>query len=136
MLNVTVINLKSIGKYLLLTIVLVGIFWLSKTSSKNISFTTKLLNINLVGCISDTLPKIKANDSMIKEIALTSKGKELKSLLGVELPMLEKLIIDGEEDEEIVSKEDEEEIVENASTDVKTEEIQENNINAKFNNTY
>lgn len=138
MINVTVINLKSIGKYLLLAVVLVGIFWMSKVGSKNITFSAQTFNINLVGCISETLPKIKETNDETSQIASTSKGSGLKRMLGVELPMMEKLIIDGEEDEEIIAGENEnkEEAVEKAETDVTTEEIQENNITAKFNNTY
>ena len=134
MINVTVINLKSIGKYLALAMLLVGICWIGKIASKDINFSAQTFNINLLGCIKDTLPKIE-NTSKIKEMTTTSKGSGLKKMLGVELPMMEKLIIDGEENEEIIAEEDEE-IVEKASTDVTTEEIQEHNITAKFNNTY
>ena len=64
-----------------------------------------------------------------------TRSSGLKKILNVGLPMMDNLIIDGEEDEYIeVKKEDV--AVEKAKTDVKTQEIQENNFTAKFNNTY
>jgi len=135
MINVTVINLKSVIKYLLVILVLMFIFGLVKVTGKNIKVNEQIFEVNLISCISETLPEIdNGNIKKIEEIATTSKVSGLKRMLGVELPMIDKLIIDGEENEEIVVENEEK--IEMAETNVKTQEVEENNFTPTFNGTF
>lgn len=141
MINVTVINIKSLMKYLAgILILVIGIsctrFFYSK-SKNNISF--KIADINLVKCLDTTLPDIKGNSDIKRfEDEVTSRGSNLKRMLGIELPIMNNLIVDGEENENIKTKENEsiEEKVEVAKTDVNTQTIEENNITPKYNLTF
>lgn len=140
MINVTVINLKTISKYLLTIVVIAGIVTFTKSFSKNITFSNKHINISMVGCLKDTLPKIDENNSAgkIKEITFTSRSSRLKRMLNAEIPMMDNLIVDGEETEEIKPSENnnQEENLQVAETDVTTQEVQENNITPKYNNVF
>lgn len=138
MINVTVINIKSIMKYLIgILILIVGISCIRffvNTQKNNISI--KLSNINLTKCLDTTLPDIKGNSNAKRfESQVNSRGSKLKRMLGVELPIMNNLIIDGEENENIKPKENEsiEEKIETAKTDVTTQTIEENNITPKYN---
>ncbi|MCI9286425.1 MAG: hypothetical protein HFJ57_00280 [Clostridia bacterium] len=141
MINVTVINIKSLMKYLAgILILVIGIsctrFFYSK-SKNNISF--KIADVNLVKCLDATLPAIKGNSDIKRfEDEVTSRGSNLKRMLGIELPIMNNLIVDGEENENIKTKENEsiEEKVEVAKTDVNTQTIEENNITPKYNLTF
>lgn len=137
MINVTVINLKSITKYLILAMILVCIFVIIKFISKRISIITSPVNLNFVSCLEEILPKIQTNGNTekIREFAYSSRGSNLKRMLNVELPMMDNLIIDGEENDSIKPAEKKEDL-ELAQTGVKTEEIQENNITPKFNGVF
>ncbi len=137
MINVTVINLKSITKYLILAMILVCIFMIIKFVSKRVKITSASINVNLVGCIEETLPKIQENGNTqkIKEFASSSRSSTLRRMLNVELSMMDNLIVDGEENDNIKPAENKENI-EMAQTGVKTEEIQENNITPKFNGVF
>ncbi len=140
MINVTVINLKSISKYLLAIIVIVCIFTFAKSFKKNITLNKKTISVSMVGCLKETLPKIDENNNAqkIKEITSSSRSSNLKRMLNMEIPMLDNLIVDGEESEEIKPAEapKQEENLQVAETDVTTQEVQENNITPKYNNVF
>ncbi len=140
MINVTVINLKSLTKYLVgLSIIVIGIACTRFFGNKNIKietdFTNGISKISLTGCLDTTLPDIEGKIDYKKiEQNVTTRGSKLKRFLNVELAMLDKLLIDGEEDE--IIEQTPEEKPELANTDVTTKEIQENNITGKFNTEY
>lgn len=141
MINVTIINLKSISKYLLFTSILVCVVCIANFTRKKITFNTELMNINLIGCLNDTLPKISEDNNIhrLRDVVNTSRGATLKRMLRVELPMMENIIVDGEEIDEIKPAEneyEEEDNIEIAKTDVETSEIQENNITPKYNQSF
>lgn len=137
MINVTVINLKSITKYLVLALVLICIFMIMRFISKRIKIVNTSINLNFIGCLEETLPRIQENDNTqkIKEFASSSRGSKLRRMLNVELPMMDNLIVDGEENDNIKPAEKKEDL-ELAQTGVKTEEIQENNITPRFNGVF
>ena len=141
MINVTIINLKSISKYLLCTAVLVCVVYIANFTRKKITFNSELMNINLIGCLNDTLPKISEDNNIhrLRDVVSTSRGATLKRMLSVELPMMDNIIVDGEEIDEIKPAEDEDEEDDNieiAKTDVETSEIEENNITPKYNQSF
>ncbi len=139
MINVTIINLKSVSKYLLFAVLLVCMVCIANFIRKNIKFSNQSINISFVGCLNDTLPKINEDNTTkrIREVASSSRGSNLRRMLKIELPMMDKLIVDGEESEEIKPSENKEENnLEMAETNVVTKEVQENNIIPKFNHTF
>lgn len=141
MVNVTVINIKSVFKFFSIVLVLVFLYGIFKFAREKINFSEQGIKVSFVGCINDTLPQIieSENAQKIREVANTSRGSNLKRMLSTELPMMDNLIIDGEEDEELYASNESsisEENIEEAKTDVTTEEIQENNITPKYNGTF
>ena len=141
MINVTVINVKSAIKYLIgiliLMIAISSISFFCNTQKSNISI--KLSNVNLVDCIDKTLPNIKGNSNIKRlEYEVSSRNSKLKRMLGVELPIMNNLIIDGEENESIKPNQNNqsEEKIETAETDVTTKTIEENNITPKYNTSF
>lgn len=141
MINVTVINMKSVMKYLVgISILVIGIsctrFFYNK--QKN-DMPFKIADVNMTKCLDITLPSIKENDNIKRlENAVTTRGSRLKRMLGVELPMINNLIIDGEENESIKPNQNNqsEEKIETAKTDVTTKTIEENNITPKYNTSF
>lgn len=147
---ITVIDLKTILKYLLLAITLFIIVSCTKYFS---SHATQFSNIeneillhfndhSFVGCLDETLPDIEGKkEKRMKEFATTKRSSTTKRLLGVELPLLNSLD-DMEDFSEPTSNTPEidgistqsPEEVDLAKTDVKTQEIKENNITATFTN--
>lgn len=141
MVNVTVINIKSVFKFLSVVMVLVFIFGIIRFINERVNFLGHGISVSFVGCINDTLPKISENENtkIIREVASSSRGSGLKRMLSMELPMIDNLIIDGEENEEIhtaIQSSINDEKIEEAKTGVKTEEIQDNNITPKFNGVF
>lgn len=139
MINVTIINLKSVSRYLIGVVILICIYCGIKFISEKVRIKT--INISLVECLSDTLPKISndTNAQKLREIAKDSRSSNLKRMLSTELPMIDNLIIDGEEDEEIhIATESSinDKNIEEAKTNVTTQEIQENNITPKYNGVF
>lgn len=142
MINVTVVNLKTILKYIAISIILVLIvIAISRFSKKDEKVTKevsgKIENISFIGCIKDTLPNIteKTNIQKIEENAnkVSSRSSGLRKMLQVELQMLSSLKEDGEEDG---IQEEKEEGIETAKTDVDTKEVTQNNISPKYNQVY
>lgn len=138
MVNVTVINLKSASKYLLFSILILSIVCSANFVRKKVDFKNQSINISLIGCLNDTLPKINENNIVhkLKDVATTSRGSSLRRMLAVELPIMDNLIVDGEETEEIIPVEKEEQDIEMAKTDIETKEVEENNITPKYNHTF
>lgn len=142
MINVTVINIKSIMKYLVfISILIIGIvctryFYANNKKRVEIGIIEGISDNSLVGCLDTVLPDIKGKNSIAKleQSQATNRGSNLKRMLNVELPMLDKLIIDGEE--EGVSETIQEEKIEKAETNVATQEIQDNNIASKYTSVY
>lgn len=134
MINVTVLNFRSAIKYLVvISIFIIGIsctrfFYTSEKKATQIS------SITLIECLDSTLPNIqeKNNNRKLADNT-TSRSSGIKKILNVELPKIESFIIDEDQDEEEIETK---EIVEKAEVNLVTEEIQENNIIAKYNNTY
>lgn len=141
MVNVTVINIKNVFKFCSIAIVLVFIFGIIKFIGERINFSGQGISVSFVGCINDTLPKIKEDENAqkIREVANSSRGSNLRRMLITELPMMDNLIIDGEENEElhtVINNEKNASNLEEAKIDVATEEIKENNITPKYNSVF
>lgn len=132
MVNVTVINLKSITKYLVWIAILgIGIagtrFFLTNKNKPEIF--KEVSKMSFTACLDTTLPDIEGKSEVSKLDAkkITSRGSTLRRMLNVELPMLDTLIVEGEEElpQEI-------EQIDMAKTDVSTQEIQQNNSTRKI----
>lgn len=145
MVNVTVISIRSITRYIIIALVLICIVLGIKVIVKNVNVPTNkvssiLKNANFISCVEKTLPNIK-EDSKIQKLEedakkVTSRGSSLRRMLSVELGMMETLIEDNEEDGVIESSIEETEQVAHAETDVQTTQVQENNITPKYNLEY
>ncbi|MCI8352897.1 MAG: hypothetical protein HFJ58_04810 [Clostridia bacterium] len=59
MVNVTVINIRSIFKLFIISIVLIFVLGIIKFVGGKINLTGSGINVSFVRCINDTLPKIK-----------------------------------------------------------------------------
>lgn len=135
MMNVTIINLKSITKYLVaISILVIGVmltrYFLNENTTKNV------FSINFVSCLESTLPDINGKNSIRKiEDVATSRSSTLKRMLNVELSMMNTLLEDGEENDDIQENKREEQ-VELAKDNVSTAQVEENNIAPKFNGVY
>lgn len=141
MVNVTIINLKTIIKYLIGVAILTIIIFCTKSiyNKKTKTIKTQITNINLTSCLDTILPDIERKREISNIKKTTSRGSIAKRILNKELPIMNNLIIDGEEDEYIrqnIEENIENSNIETATTDVKTEEIQDNNITPKYNNVY
>lgn len=145
---ITVINFKTILKYLLFAVVFFAILSCMKyfhSSTTEISklesdILTQIHQYSLIGCLDETLPDIQGKkNEKYREFATTSRGSYVKRLLGVELPMLDSLediedytTLPPEEVDGISTSPSKE--VDLAKTDVQTQEIKEHNITATFTN--
>lgn len=141
MINVTVINLKSISKYLIISVILICISILINFVSRIIEKQNLSISLSLIQCLEETLPKIEEDEKThkLKEFASSSRGSNLRRMLITELPMMDNLIIDGEENEEIntaINNKKDITNIEEAKTNVTTEEIKENNITPKYNSVF
>ncbi len=75
----------------------------------------------------------------IRQVANSSRGSNLRRMLSTELHMMDNLIVDGEENEDIhtqVNNEENLDSIEEAKTNVATEEVTENNITPKYNSVF
>ncbi len=142
MINVTVVNLKTIIKYFIMLLILIlcifgikQIFEKSKQIGKE--FNNRVPNISFISCIKSTLPNLEKNkvieEKNVAHSNTTSRSLGLRKILKVELQMLDTVREDGEEDiEQTQTKEQ----IEMAKTDVDTKEISDNNITPKYNEVY
>lgn len=62
MVNVTVINIRSILKLLFVAMVLIFVLGILKFVGGKISLTGQGINVSFVRCINNTLPKIKEDE--------------------------------------------------------------------------
>ncbi len=144
MINVTVINIRSLAKYIVIACILICLLFgikgvieaMGKKQSHSISVVFS--NVSFVSCIEKTLPAMKANSGIqkLEEDAkkVTSRGSSLRRMLGVELGMIDTLIEDKEEDG-VVANETKEQ-VEQAGTNLETAQVTEHNITPKYNGEY
>ncbi len=142
MINVTVVNLKTIIKYFIMLLILIlcifgikQIFEKSKQIGKE--FNNRVPNISFISCIKSTLPNLEKNkvieEKNVAHSNTTSRSLGLRKILKVELQMLDTVREDGEENiEQTQTKEQ----IEMAKTDVDTKEISDNNITPKYNEVY
>ncbi len=145
MINLAVIELKDIIKYLVkLTILIVCVVMLTKYFS---GFKTKL-NIDkssFLSCLDAVIPSIKNVNKKEESITgQTNKGIDpLKMALSVELSMIDSVEANGEETntiqndikEDDVTKEAEEDTVVEAKTGLKTE-VEPNDVPEKYTSEY
>ncbi len=145
MVNVTVISVRSLTKYIIMALVLICILLGIKVIVKKVSMPTNkvssvLKNANFISCVEGTLPNIKGNSKIqkLEEDAkkVTSRGSSLRRMLSVELSMMNTLIEDKEEDGVVESSIEEAPQVAHAETDVQTTQVEENNITPKYNLEY
>lgn len=145
MVNVTVISMRSLTKYIIIALILICILLgikviVKKVSMPTIKVSSVLKNANFISCVEGTLPNIKG-DSKIQKLEedakkVTSRGSSLRRMLSVELSMMNTLIEDKEEDGVVESSIEEIPQVAHAETDVQTTQVQENNITPKYNLEY
>lgn len=59
MVNVTVINIRSVFRFFCIAIALLFVFGIIKFVGENIKIVENGVNVSFIGCINNTLPKIK-----------------------------------------------------------------------------
>lgn len=146
---ITVVNIKTIAKYLVLAIILVMIgistryFKYIEGSSIEQDMLEKLGKYSFISCIEETLPDIEGkNTQKVKQIAVTSRSSNARTILHQQLPVLgqfteEEIDEDIEElQTAIVENNTNEKDVTKAETNIQTQEVKENNIEGKYTNTY
>ena len=138
MLNIAVINLRDIGKYLSKGIILIGIIIIFLSIYNNFNFSKNIniefLNGSFVECLDLTIPGIKQIEFETKkdETPITQK------ILGLEFSLTKSVKLPDGTNEEInkLSEEDKEELmVSDIPENIKTE-IVENVIKPKYTNEY
>lgn len=134
--NVAVLNMKTIIKYLGLVLILMvcvasARYFYPNTKTSNIELETKITYVNSLKFIEEVLPDISGK----KVLNIEKKENRLSNILNVELPMMNALIKENklyEDEEEFIDDEISPDI-ELAKTDVETQEIKDHNIQAKYN---
>lgn len=136
MINLAVLNLKDIIKYLLKFLLIIIILWsfskfFSPTKIKQANLGISIDNSKFLECLDETIPGMKQlND---KEVETEMKNNNpLKTMLKLELSMIHNI---KEKDVKNVTEENEEIKVEQAQTGLQTEKIQ-NNVPENFTNSY
>lgn len=136
MINLAVLNLKDIIKYLLKFLLIIIILWsfskfFSKAKIKQTNLGISLDNSKFLECLDETIPGMKQLNE--KEIELEIKNNNpLKTMLKIELSMIDNI---KEKNIKNVSEEENEPEVEQAQTGLQTEKIQ-NNVPENFTNSY
>lgn len=138
MINLAVLNLKDIIKYLLKFLLIIIILWsfskfFSPTKIKQSKLGMSLDNSKFLECLDETIPGMKQLNE--KEMELEIKNDNpLKTMLKLELSMINN--IKEKNIENLPKEEEEEEVkVEQAQTGLQTEKIQ-NNVPENFTNSY
>ncbi|MCI8361595.1 MAG: stage II sporulation protein P [Clostridia bacterium] len=136
MINLAVLNLKDIIKYLLKFLLIIIILWsfskfFSPTKIKQTNLGISIDNSKFLECLDETIPGMKQlND---KEVETEMKNNNpLKTMLKLELSMIHNI---KEKEVKNVTEENEEIKVEQAQTGLQTEKIQ-NNVPENFTNSY
>lgn len=136
MINLAVLNLKDIIKYLLKFLLIIIILWIfskffSNAKIKQTNLGISLDNSKFLECLDETIPGMKQLNE--KEIELEIKNNNpLKTMLKIELSMIDNI---KEKNIKNVSEEENEPEVEQAQTGLQTEKIQ-NNVPENFTNSY
>lgn len=136
MINLAVLNLKDIIKYLLKFLLIIIILWIfskffSNAKIKQTNLGISLDNSKFLECLDETIPGMKQLNE--KEIELEIKNNNpLKTMLKIELSMIDNI---KEKNIKNVSEEENEPEVEQAQTGLQTQKIQ-NNVPENFTNSY
>lgn len=136
MINLAVLNLKDIIKYLLKFLLIIIILWsfskfFSPIKIKQTNLGISIDNNKFLECLDETIPGMKQlNDKEM--VADIKNNNPLKTMLKLELSMLNNI---KEKEIKNVTEENEELKVEQAKTGLQTEKI-ENNVPEKFTNSY
>lgn len=147
---ITVVNVKTVAKYLVLAgiLVIIGMstryFQHIEGSSIEKNMLEQLGRYSFIGCIEETLPDVEGkNINKTRQIAVTNRGANTRRILNQQVPMLEQFseeTIDEDMEELQVANEESEttqqEMINQAETDVQTQEVKENNIEGKYTDTY
>lgn len=136
MINLAVLNLKDIIKYLLKFLLIIIILWsfskfFSHNKIKQAKLGINLDNSKFLECLDETIPGMKQLNNKELEVQIKNNNP-LKTMLKLELSMLNNI---KEKDRKNVIEENEEIKVEQAQTGLQTEKI-ENNVPEKFTNSY
>lgn len=139
MINVTVINIRSLVRYIVIASIFIcmifGIKNIVEKKDSNKIFIS-LGKVNFVSCIKKTLPNIKGESKLQKleedAKAVTSRSSSLRRMLGVELGMMDNIIEDKEEEGVKENKVE----IQQVATNVETVQVEENNITPKYNGEY
>lgn len=138
MINLAVINLKDIGKYLFKIIIMLTILWIfskffSHFRENSITISEKIDTTKLLNCLDETIPGIKQvkNSKDILEVDV-KKIDPLKTILQTQLGMIYNT--KNKENKEI-KEEEQKQSVEHAKTGLQTQVI-ENNVPNNFTNSY
>jgi stage II sporulation protein P len=142
MINIAVINIKSIIKILAIVCILICIIFSIKLliANSNELNTSIFDNISFVSCIEKTLPSIKEScdikklEEQAKEA--TDESSYLRKMLGIEIGMIDTIIEDTDEEIEESTSIENNTNIEKAETNVETTTIEENNITPKYNIEY
>lgn len=136
MINLAVLNLKDIIKYLLKFLLIIVILWsfskfFSRNKIKQANIGISLDNSKFLECIDETIPGMKQLNN--KEIETNIKNTNpLKTMLKLELSMIDNI---KEKNIENMPEEENEPEIEQAQTGLQTEKIQ-NNVPENFTNSY
>lgn len=147
MINLAVIEMKDIIKYLVritivvaVVVVLTRYFLEYRTNLQN--QTTQIQGESFLSCLDVTIPGMKEINGDDEEELYHSTGEELKSMLSVELGMLDNLkpkeeVSEGQNENQVQeeSKEEETEKLQEAQTGLETQ-VQNSNVPENFSTTY
>ena len=143
MVNVTVVSAKTILKYLAVAGTLVVFVIASKNIFSGKEKQTQGENewkVSFLSCIQNTLPDIQKKSQMYQieeeQKKISSRSSSLRKMLQLQLPMMDTLIEDGEEEGIQPPQQQENTKQEMAQADVDTKEITEHNITPKYNTVY
>ncbi|MCI8482087.1 MAG: hypothetical protein HFJ27_03225 [Clostridia bacterium] len=142
MVNVTVINIRTLIKYIGIAFILICLVFLAKATTKTQNtetqskISTTIKNFSFLSCVEKTLPDVNRNGEIQKleenTRKVTSRSSSLRKMLGVELSMMNSIIEDEKEEEPITT----ESSIEQANMEVETTQIEEHNITPKYNSVY
>ena len=144
MINLAVVEIKDIMKYLVkltivITIVMLLTRYFSGLKTKKIDISNILGENTYLSCLDITIPNIKEVNKKNESTNITESNppKLLKMPLEIELGMRGSLQIKSEEEnqEQTIIKEQKEEKIEEAKTGLTTE-VQESNVPQKYTTTY
>ncbi len=143
MINMAVISLKDIAKYLIkftiVVAIIVGIFIYTSKLKNNVGQIEILQKNTFLSCLNVTIPGVTSINNTKKEKAFINIESPLKLALGIELEMMSSLSNKQEENKNIANsnntkeetKNEQEEPVQQAEIGLKTE-VQSSNVPNKY----